>query len=513
MNSATRTTLLMLVLAIVSVAVSMYYYPWEKVTKTDAEVGTPLFEEYKVSNVRGIDILTFNSDRQTMDRMKLVRRGEKWVVPSRQDFEASESARVAIAVNSLNERTVFEVISENQEDHIKYGVVDPAEFEKNKNVAALGRKMTLTDRNNKTIADIIVGSALKNDAKKRYVRIPGKPRVYVIDFDQLSMAGMLTEFSGWVSPNLLDLQTQQDGNGRQLRKVTVDNYRIEAKEGEPPVKQAAYKAVLVPTAGKLKVQLLNVKSGDSWSNLPTTPAQEGRLTAAVISLLRLVVDDVGRKDPEFADACGNPSADVDASVLERLSAIGFYHKGLEPDGWEFDSANGRVDVATSDGVLSKISIGRVGGASSAGGGELNYFMMVNSGVDYEYLREPKRPAGLENDESEQNKAFLRTVKAWKAKVELASRTASDLNAVHGDWYYLVGDNVVKALRPDLPLPSVEAKDGTTDSPVVQEEGSDNKEQPAEENGSETRSEAATEDGSTEPAKPAGEAESGTEKKE
>ena len=487
MNSANRTTLLMFVLAIVSVAVSMYYYPWEKVTTIDAEVGTPLFEEYRVSNVRGIDILRFNSDRQTMDRMKLVRRGEKWVVPSRQDFEASESARVAIAANSLNERTVFEVISENQEDHIKFGVVDPAEFNKDTNVASLGRKLTLTDRNNKTIADIIIGSALKNDSKKRYVRIPGKPRVYVIDFDQISMAGMLTDFAGWVSPNLLDLQTQQDGNGRQLRKVTIDNYRIGAEENEPPVKQFAYKAAIGPVSGQLKVQSLNVKSGETWSTLPTTKAQETELTKAVVNLLTMVVNDVGRKDKAFAEACANPSADVDAQVFMQLPKIGFYQQGFQPDGWDFDSANGRVDVATSDGVLSKISFGRIGGASSAGGGELNYFMMVNSGVDYEYLREPKRPAGLKNDESEQNKAFLRTVEAWKAKVEQAARAASDLNAVHSEWYYLIGEKVVKALRPDIPLPSV-----TAANDAASDEGSNSKEQTAEGAGSETRSEEAAE---------------------
>ena len=141
-------------------------------------------------------------------------------MPSKQDFEASESSRVAVAVNSLNDKTIYEVISENQEDHIKFGVVDPSDSSNSKNVSSLGRKLTLTDRNNKTIADIIVGSRVKSSPEKRYVRVPGKPRVYVVDFDQLSMAGMMTEFAGWVSPNLLNMKTRQDDDGRQSVSYT-----------------------------------------------------------------------------------------------------------------------------------------------------------------------------------------------------------------------------------------------------------------------------------------------------
>ena len=127
MKSALHTTLIMLVLAVISVGAAMYYFPWPEFAVVDAEVGKPLFAEYSADSVRGIDIIDFNSEKGALDRMTLIRRGQKWLIPEKQNFIASESRRVGVVINSLNERTVFDVISENQEDHIEYGVVDPIE--------------------------------------------------------------------------------------------------------------------------------------------------------------------------------------------------------------------------------------------------------------------------------------------------------------------------------------------------------------------------------------------------
>lgn len=480
MNSASRTTLLMMVLAIASVAVSMYFYPWEEVATTDAEIGQPLFEEYRAVDVRGVDILRYNSDRQVLDRLKLVRRGERWVVPSKQDFEASESSRVAVAVNSLNDKTIYEVISENQEDHIKFGVVDPSDSSNSKNVSSLGRKLTLTDRNNKTIADIIVGSRVKSSPEKRYVRVPGKPRVYVVDFDQLSMAGMMTEFAGWVSPNLLNMKTRQDDDGRQLRGIEIDSYRI-APDDPTMTKKHTYQAALVPLNGKLEVKSLRVpyeEQGKTWKERPTTPKQQRMLSAAVVRLVEIVVDDVVRKEPALAAALRDPSSEVDPELFASLASKGFIKKGLKPSGWEFDSLNGQVRVATTEGVVSTVSIGPVGNANSAGGGKLNYVLMINSGVDYDFLQEPQRPEGLANDESDANKAFLRLVEAWKARVDIASRVADELNAMHGEWYYLVSDSLVNAMRPDIPLASLVAEDAGAESEGSEPDSADGAEQEA-----------------------------------
>ena len=102
----------------------------------------------------------------------------------------------------------------------------------------------------------------------------------------------------------------------------------------------------------------------------------------------------------------------------------------------------------------------------------------NSGVDYDFLQEPQRPEGLANDESDANKAFLRSVEAWKARVDIASRVADELNAMHGEWYYLVSDSLVNAMRPDIPLASLVAEDAGAESEGSEPDSADGAEQEA-----------------------------------
>ncbi len=452
MNSANRTTITMMLLSAVSVVVAMYYYPWPEFASVDAEVGKPLFEAYEAKDVRGIDVIRFNSDKSSLDRIKLVRRGERWGIPARQNFRASNTEQVGYAINCLNDRTVFEVISENQEDHIKYGVVDPAEFTVEKNVAALGQKLTLTDRNNQKIADLIVGSVVKNDSKKRYVRIPGKPRVYVIDFDGQSLS---TDFFRWVSPDLLNLRTA--GEDRRLREIAIDNYQIQSTENEEkPARKSIYRASLVPAGGRLNVKSLEIPQGDgdNWKRLSLTPEQQVKLTSMAPLVIQMIVDDVRRKPDDLSEAIQFPEDDVADSVFAKLPSYGFYPAGKQNGDWTFDAANGQVSVTTMDGVQTNILIGQFGSENSFGGGKLNYYLMINATVDAELLRRPERPAGVKNDDSDENKAYLRLVEQWKSAVDKARQSSRELNAVHADWFYLVSQDIALRLTPDIPIPTV-----------------------------------------------------------
>ena len=72
-----------------------------------------------------------------------------------------------------------------------------------------------------------------------------------------------------------------------------------------------------------------------------------------------------------------------------------------------------------------------------------------------------RPDSVKEDEYDANKAYLRAVSAWEKAVNNAKQIAQDLNAIHGDWYYLVSEDIIKAIRPDLPIPSVAAQTPAT----------------------------------------------------
>ena len=451
MNSANRTTLTMLLLAVVSVIAAMIYFPWPEFAEVDEEVGQPLFEQYELRSIRGIDIIQFDSDKGTLDRIKLSRRGEKWIIPARQNFIASASQRIGFAIDCLNDKTVYEVISENQQDHIKYGVVDPTEYTVEQNVAALGQKLTLTDRNNQTIADLIVGKTRKDDPTKRYVRVPGKPRVYVIDFNANVLS---TRFMDWVSPNVLGLQGQQAGQGRQIVQFIIDNYRIPQEQGSPAKRNTIYRSAIVPNRGQLNVRLLQVPQGDDWKTLSLTPEQQAKLTNAVQYLIRFAVDDARRTPEQVAAALKSPGEEITESTFSELARYGIFKKESDDDGLDFQSINGEIEVTTTDGVKTTISIGEVGSQNSAGSGQLNYFVLISSAIDSKFLPEPVRPNGLENDESDENKEFLKKVKQWETAVERAKQRANEMNSINADWFYLVGEDIIKNLRPEIPLPIV-----------------------------------------------------------
>jgi hypothetical protein len=92
-------------------------------------VDKPLFEEFDASSVRSISITKFDADRNQLDRMDLRRSGEKWLIPAKKNFLATQASQISRVINALNNCTVLENRSNNQQDHIEYGVVDPLEFE------------------------------------------------------------------------------------------------------------------------------------------------------------------------------------------------------------------------------------------------------------------------------------------------------------------------------------------------------------------------------------------------
>ena len=463
----------MIVLAAVSVGAAMYYYPWPEFAVADDEVGAPLFESYEAKDIRGIDIIRYDSEVQNLDRIKLNRRGEKWLIPSKQNFIATETLRIGNVVNSLNDKTVYQVISENQEDHINFGVLDPTEINDDKNIASLGTKLTLTDRNNKTVADVIVGLPVKNNSNRRYVRIPGKPRVYTIDFNANLLS---TEFALWLSPNILNINPEQ---GRQVRGIDLDSYKIDPNQ-EKLEKKYGYRATLVPASGRLDIQKLQIPQGDSWYTLKTTPEQIAKLTNAVRPLAFFFVDDVLRKSEDLALALSSgDQTDESVAAFKAMKSLGFLYQENSPNGSiNFDAVNGLVKVRTTDGVVTSICVGRVAGANSVDQNKLNYFVMLNTSVDEQLLKKPVQPPGIsESDESDERKAYLKSLKSWESNVEKASRIASEMNAIHADWYYMVSESVIKTLNPEIPLPSApqskSKKDPAEKTPEEPTSGTDN----------------------------------------
>jgi len=103
--------------------------------------------------------------------------------PQKSEFDVTGGDRVINITKALNGRTVLEVTSDSQTDHVKFGVVDPADVNTAASRSSLGSRLELTDRNRKTIGSLIIGHAVKNKPDNHYVRVTGKPTVYTIEFN------------------------------------------------------------------------------------------------------------------------------------------------------------------------------------------------------------------------------------------------------------------------------------------------------------------------------------------
>ena len=127
MKSAIQTTALMGIMAAVAAVAAAWVYPWPKVVSQNAQINKPLIEDYDTSSVRGIEVVAFNEETSQVDRLRLKRKGERWVIPQKSEFDVTGGDRVIAVTKSLNGRTVLEVTSDSQTDHVKFGVVDPTD--------------------------------------------------------------------------------------------------------------------------------------------------------------------------------------------------------------------------------------------------------------------------------------------------------------------------------------------------------------------------------------------------
>ena len=221
MNSPVTKTLIMIVMAAVTSAAAAYFYPWPEVIKKSALVGSPLFEAYDSTNVRSIQVVKYDDDSSNLDQIRLERNGEKWVIPSKRKYVADNTPQISLAANSLSECIVLEERTDLQQDYLQYGVVDPSDFANTPNKSALGSKIILEDRDRKELASLIVGKPLK-DGLKHFVRIPGQPTVYVVEFNPRAIN---TDFKSWVNPNLFQISRQMP-----ITRIVIEDYKIDQKE-------------------------------------------------------------------------------------------------------------------------------------------------------------------------------------------------------------------------------------------------------------------------------------------
>ena len=441
MKSAIQTTALMGILAAIAAVAAAWVYPWPKVVTKNAQVNKPLFEDYDTSSVRGIEVVSYNEDTSQVDRLRLKRKGERWVIPQKSEFDVTGGDRVINITKALNGRTVLEVTSDSQTDHVKFGVVDPADVNTAASRSSLGSRLELTDRNRKTIGSLIIGHAVKNKPDNHYVRVTGKPTVYTIEFNDDILSA---DFSKWTSSNLLGLPSSK-GSKRLASTIDVNKYRIAAEDKREDVYDVKFAVKGEPA----RMSVASAKVGDEEVEASKLPANF--LQTVVQTLFRLQITDVVNQSKSAVETLRSKTDASKEASMTALKETGFFYRGWKDGGHQFDTANGKVSIGMNDGVRHHVLIGgianQVGGSDSL---KLLYRVMLTADVDESGFDEPEKPADVDKDEAIK-KAYLRKVKERDELIELAGRQAAEFNRKHSMWVYVMDETVIKGLLPEVEI--------------------------------------------------------------
>jgi len=411
-------------------------------------VGKPLFDSYDTTAVRAIEIEKFNADKNEIEKIQLERDGEKWVLLQNRKYVASNARQVSAAANSLTEILVLEEKTEDQQDHFEYGVVDPEDHLTQPNRSGLGTKIILEDRNGKPLGKLIVGANLKDDpsGKKRFVRVPGQPSVYVVDFDPNALA---TDFERWVDPNLFQLANVP------VEDIQVTDYRLSPNQG---VESEAlnYRATLNVGQNGGALSKLDLANGKEWKPSQISTKMQGQAQAVFRQLPTISFSGVLRKNNEMQKLFESPTADSDATVLQSLEKFGFYKVGFANGVFQFKSSGGEVSVTTKDGLKVKMYIGGLANRSSEEDLELSYYVLFNSEVDASVFPVPQNPKGDDDSEVDEqaNKDYLKKVADRTSALKAANLRAAAFNRLRAEWVYVVPESVINGVRPDLDFSSL-----------------------------------------------------------
>ena len=243
--------------------------------------------------------------------------------------------------------------------------------------------------------------------------------------------------------NLLSLP--RPGTDPQIARVEIDNYKVDPDAISDGEKQNDWQAKLSGSS----IELSQWKD-DKFEAVTMTPNIENTLAAKIGALAQIRIVGATGKPKSTIKPLRQPSQINDASELDELSSFGFRARKSD-DGPVFESANGTVSVATSDGVAVRLLVGSLATKTDNRSLDLNYHTMVMAELDAMAFEKPEQPADVEED-SDENKAWLREVAAIEKKKTVANLRIEGLNRSHSKWIYIVPESVVTSLIPELTLP-------------------------------------------------------------
>lgn len=409
MNHRTQT-LCMVTIAAVLALLAWVTRPAPGVDPRLADLGAPLTPALTdPAQVASLEIIAYDEQAARHAAFKIEFDGQRWLIPSASGFPADAASKIARAASMFVGLTRAAVVSDQRIDHAKLGLVDPTD--ESGDPAGRGVRVTITDAQDRMLADLIIGHSPQGEPNQRFVRLATSDRAYRTSFQAPPGSALSVNLTDWIDTDLLHVQA--DSITRiELDASTVDEARGQRVEGA-------------------RYTITRDSAGDPWRFDPdiaaVNPDAAGSLASAIAGLRLIGVEPMPKKLTRLLTGA---EADValDAGDIARLQRAGFF---LSPQG-RLIANSGNLTLRTADGFLYTLWFGEITDAPIVAGS-------VFEPGDADAQPAPATSARL----------VLVTVKAADPDDEAATAEALERSRRLARWWPLIEDSAFDRLHPSL----------------------------------------------------------------
>lgn len=386
MRSENSKTLIYLAVAAITVTLAVVTYPWIQPAEPSQEINKPLFDPDKLTPdaVAALEIVRYEPENDRMFDFMVERNAKGiWTIPSSDGYPADASQQMKDAVTGLGALTIVDVIPDAESQFADYGVIEPERAAVEAGQRGVGVLLRLRDVNRDVVASAIIGNQDEDRPELRFVRKPGQPLIYVVEYDP---SVLKTDFRDWIEKDLLQL------NSVDIAQVRVNDYQLFPEE---PLIRPRYRADLKSegTRWSLASFLEFDEKGTPTERTigPTEELNNVRLNKLASTLDTLEIIDVVRK-PEGLGS--DLSAAETNEQLLSLASRGFVPVERTRGVYELLSANGEMTVSTRDGVRYMLRFGNIRSTEASAEAALDRFMMVSVSLDESAFPMPEPPGDV-----------------------------------------------------------------------------------------------------------------------
>jgi len=339
MNESTRT-MSFLGAAVASLVLAFFFAPATPRPPDDfSEVGKPFYNEFDVSSAKSLMVVSFSDNAMEPKTFRVEQKDNKWgiLLDPRNNvyYPADGEDRLAKTAASVLDVTREQFVTKDPEQYPALRVVDPLETDVTK-LLGRGRRVTLKDGDDNTLADYIIGNKVPkrpNDGGQvyYYVRKPDDKKVYTAKLN----IDLSTKFADWIESNLLKLQ------GDNIVEMMAHKYTLNVN---PLTGGASLK-------GEETNILTRDKPNDPWK-LEGLDQEKEEVNQEEVNAMTRALEDLkiigARPKPEqlTAELKSNRKIEIDENSWRELASKGFYQTPDE----RFLSSEGQVETLTDAGV-------------------------------------------------------------------------------------------------------------------------------------------------------------------